>query len=211
MTLVLLLIGCASSAWEKAQEACLRSEEDCRDHLVSDFGVEEDTFTEEGLEAFVAGATELVLWDLGAWPPDTGEFVREPFLDLLDGDVGDSTTERLYNFAVDKIQDTREIPDQEYFLAYYGEGNLGTNASVVYSSKYAVYLGHEASHAVVHDHQICDGEYCDLDWSGAFGVQAAVADLALATCDEDYSCDRLEDARTSAVNHIWENGEEPAR
>ncbi len=200
------LIACAPvDAWETTTRICEGPAAACEQQMMADFGVEKDYPADERA-LLMAATTELLTWDLGAWPPSSPEPEVQALTTLLEELPGDTTAQRAYNFVAAAVDHTVLGPEDADYSFQFVLGELSVRpGGFPYNTASA--LLHEASHSEVPVHQVCsDGYDCDRSWLSAYGVQAGITLLALENCEEESEGSLLGAERLTCreLEHTWE-------
>lgn len=206
--MVVLLVGCVApieveARFEDTRTACglapvpldaevyLRppSLDDCRDLVLADLGADEASLAAAGtLDALLAAAAALLAIDLGG----VDELPDGPLADAL-GEVaaetgGDELAGLLYDYAASRFTATVGADDDEAHASVdTGSGVLRWSERTAAGLDGAALLVHEARHRDGHHHVACaDGEVvCDEGDDGAWGLQLAVHEAALAATEDE--------------------------
>lgn len=196
----------------------------CEEVLVRHFGVREEWATEKYRTYIIEALYNLLARDMGNVADlEVDTYVREPFIGLTEGlreELGtDDVRQLYYNFAalyIDDLYDSTNIPQGFRYDVDARSVRVNQLADVEQfnalpmGESWALSFIHEASHAVVPPHTTCVDDFgaelnCDLDWDGAYGVQAATGSLMDDHCDpaqEAFSCLNMRDQRDDAVERI---------
>lgn len=190
-----ILLACQQeNLYQIAESACEDSWTTCTDQLQNDLGLHNCPI--EIATPLIEAAYELLNWDLGPWPPPT-EILQES----LQNSPGENSTAKMYNFVMNTIQRT-DCVDEDDFLLSYQHGHLNV-AQTPIAYDYASVLVHEAAHAIAPPHILMeDGQEGDIDWTGAYGIQALSAQQALQRCTTPEQCQQLAFSLKTASSRV---------